>query len=147
MIVRRLRVRRDQDPALNPETGPNPSKVCAGSEVASKRRLCVGAPPLRPHSRSWLALRRRPEHKGYTLSDSFGSLSMGVGFLVLDAGWRILGLGFLAWVWQFRAFDIEPTTLNSDSPCKKAPLPNWNGSALGAAIEFFHLHQILLTLF
>ena len=56
----------------------------------------------------WLALRRRPEHKGYTLSDSFGSLSMGVGFLVLDAGWRILGLGFLAWVWQFRAFDIEP---------------------------------------
>ena len=56
----------------------------------------------------WLLLRKHPEHKGYALGDSFGSLSMGNGFVLLDMGWKLVIVGFFAWLYQFRLFDLEP---------------------------------------
>ena len=45
--------------------------------------------------------------RGYTLSDSAGSLSMGVGYLVLNLGWKVVTVAFFAWLYQFRLFDLE----------------------------------------
>ncbi len=53
-------------------------------------------------------LRRHPDKKGYAAADSFGSLSLGVGYLVLDAGWKLVMVGFFAWLYQFRLFEIQP---------------------------------------
>ncbi len=58
-----------------------------------------------------LLLRRRPELRGYTLRDSAGSLAMGLGYLALNAGWKIVVLGVFAWLYQFRLFDIHPGPL------------------------------------
>lgn len=55
----------------------------------------------------WLALRKRRHLKGYTARDSFGSLGMGVGFLVIDVGWKGVMIAFFAWLYQFRLFDLE----------------------------------------
>ena len=43
----------------------------------------------------------------YGGADTAASLSMGIGYLVIEAFWRIVELGVLAWAWQFRIFDLE----------------------------------------
>lgn len=54
----------------------------------------------------FLALRKRGDLKGYSLIDSAGSLTQGVGYLVTNALWRIVALGALAWISQHALFDI-----------------------------------------
>lgn len=54
----------------------------------------------------WLLLRAK--HRGYTPKDTAASLSMGVGYLVLHAGWSILYLVLFYWVHQHRIFDLQP---------------------------------------
>jgi len=43
---------------------------------------------------------------GFTTKDSFASLSMGVGFLLIDTTLKLLPFAGLAWFYQFRLFDI-----------------------------------------
>ncbi len=43
---------------------------------------------------------------GFTTKDSFASLSMGVGFLLIEATLKLLPFAGLAWFYQFRLFDI-----------------------------------------
>lgn len=63
---------------------------------------------------SWLLYRKRREGgsesklAGFTTKDSIASLSMGLGFLAVNAGLRLLPFAGLAWLYQFRLFDIEP---------------------------------------
>jgi sterol desaturase/sphingolipid hydroxylase (fatty acid hydroxylase superfamily) len=45
---------------------------------------------------------------GFTTKDSFASLAMGVGFLVVDGALKLLPFAGLAWLHQFRLFDIHP---------------------------------------
>lgn len=60
----------------------------------------------------WLVYRRekgdRAEIKlaGFTTQDSFASLAMGVGFLVVEAALKLLPFAGLAWLYQFRLVDI-----------------------------------------
>ena len=62
----------------------------------------------------WLVYRREnvegAETKlaGFTTKDSFASLAMGVGFLLVDAAVKLLPFAALAWLYQFRLFDIHP---------------------------------------
>ncbi|MCB9780581.1 MAG: sterol desaturase family protein [Alphaproteobacteria bacterium] len=51
----------------------------------------------------------RGQHAGYTGKDTASSLAMGVGFLVIHAGWSILYLSGWSWAHQFRLFDIPPS--------------------------------------
>lgn len=60
----------------------------------------------------WWLLGGRSDLKGYTLWDSFGSLSLGVGYLVLNAGWKLVMVGLFLWLYQFRLFDL-PTSLGT----------------------------------
>ena len=63
---------------------------------------------------SWLVRRKQGEQDdqaslaGHTLKDSFASLSMGIGFLVVEVLLALIPIGFLVWLYQYRAFDIEP---------------------------------------
>lgn len=58
----------------------------------------------------WAMLRRHPEgRKGYTLPDTLGSLGMGVGFLAVDAVWKVVTIGFFAFLYQHRLFDLPAT--------------------------------------
>ncbi|HET6415905.1 MAG TPA: sterol desaturase family protein [Polyangiales bacterium] len=43
---------------------------------------------------------------GFTTKDSFASLSMGIGFLLINALLTLLPFAGLAWLYQFRLFDI-----------------------------------------
>jgi len=43
---------------------------------------------------------------GFTTKDSFASLTMGLGFLAINAGLKLLPFAGLAWLYQFRLFDI-----------------------------------------
>ncbi len=61
---------------------------------------------------SW-AVRRSQETSGarmagHTLPDSAASMSMGIGFLGVEVLLALLPIGFLAWLTQFRLFDIRP---------------------------------------
>ncbi len=59
---------------------------------------------------AWLVRRREEEPgehlAGHTTKDSFASLAMGVGFLVVEAALKLLPFAGLAWLYQFRLFDI-----------------------------------------
>jgi sterol desaturase/sphingolipid hydroxylase (fatty acid hydroxylase superfamily) len=61
---------------------------------------------------AWLVRRRErkegPTLAGHTTKDSFASLAMGVGFLVVEASLKLLPFAGLAWLYQFRIFDIRP---------------------------------------
>ncbi len=63
---------------------------------------------------SWLVRRKQREDSGkvglagHTLKDSLASLSMGVGFLVVEIVLALIPIGILAWLYQFRIFDINP---------------------------------------
>jgi len=46
------------------------------------------------------------ELAGFTTKDSFASLAMGVGFLVVEIFLKLLPFAGLAWLYQFRLFDI-----------------------------------------
>jgi sterol desaturase/sphingolipid hydroxylase (fatty acid hydroxylase superfamily) len=48
----------------------------------------------------------RTELVGFTTKDSFASLAMGVGFLVVEIILALLPFAGLAWLYQFRLFDI-----------------------------------------
>ncbi len=60
----------------------------------------------------WLLVRgerkegTRTELVGFTTKDSFASLAMGVGFLVVEIILALLPFAGLAWLYQFRLFDI-----------------------------------------
>ncbi len=60
----------------------------------------------------WLVDRRERKERGetelagFTTKDSFASLAMGVGYLVVEAGLKLLPFAGLAWLYQFRLFDI-----------------------------------------
>jgi sterol desaturase/sphingolipid hydroxylase (fatty acid hydroxylase superfamily) len=60
----------------------------------------------------WLVYRREKKERadtelaGFTTKDSFASLAMGVGFLVVEAFLKLLPFAGLAWLYQFRLFDI-----------------------------------------
>ncbi|MGB5347985.1 MAG: sterol desaturase family protein [Polyangiales bacterium] len=60
----------------------------------------------------WLVLRKEQREgeemklAGFTTKDSFASLSMGVGFLLIEATLKLLPFAGLAWFYQFRLFDI-----------------------------------------
>jgi sterol desaturase/sphingolipid hydroxylase (fatty acid hydroxylase superfamily) len=43
---------------------------------------------------------------GFTTKDSFASLSMGIGFLLIDTTLKLLPFAGLAWFYRFRLFDI-----------------------------------------
>ncbi|MGB5285454.1 MAG: sterol desaturase family protein, partial [Polyangiales bacterium] len=43
---------------------------------------------------------------GFTPKDSFASLAMGVGFLLIEIALALLPFAGLAWLYQFRLFDI-----------------------------------------
>jgi len=64
---------------------------------------------------SWLVRRRarkgasKAPVAGHTLKDSLASLTMGVGFLVVEILLALIPIGFLVWVYQFRLFDIPFT--------------------------------------
>ncbi|MGH7805883.1 MAG: sterol desaturase family protein [Candidatus Binatia bacterium] len=47
------------------------------------------------------------EGRPYGGKDTAASLSMGIGYLVIEAGWRIAEVGVLAFAWQYRLFDLE----------------------------------------
>ncbi len=59
---------------------------------------------------AWLIQRRErkagAELAGHTTKDSFASIAMGVGNLVVEATLKILPFAGLAWLYQFRVFDI-----------------------------------------
>ena len=57
---------------------------------------------------AWL-LGGRSDLRGYTLSDTFGSLGMGTGYLVLNAAWKLVVLSLFVWLYQFRVFELEAT--------------------------------------
>ncbi|MFZ1865573.1 MAG: sterol desaturase family protein [Polyangiales bacterium] len=63
---------------------------------------------------SWLVSRRQRKQgseaklAGFTAKDSLASLSMGLGFLGVNAGLQLLPFAGLAWLYQFRLFDIQP---------------------------------------
>ncbi len=63
---------------------------------------------------SWLVRRKQREDSGkvglagHTLKDSLASLSMGVGFLVVEIVLALIPIGILAWLHQFRIVDIHP---------------------------------------
>jgi sterol desaturase/sphingolipid hydroxylase (fatty acid hydroxylase superfamily) len=52
-------------------------------------------------------LRGDDHHKGYTPADSFGSLSLGIGYLGIAAVYKVVFVGVLVWLYQFRLFDLE----------------------------------------
>ena len=60
----------------------------------------------------WLAYRKEQREGaeaklvGFTTKDSFASLSMGVGFLLVEATLKLVPFAGLAWFYQFRLFDI-----------------------------------------
>ena len=60
----------------------------------------------------WLVLRKEQREgaelklAGFTTKDSFASLSMGLGFLLIEATLKLLPFAGLAWFYQFRLFDI-----------------------------------------
>ena len=60
----------------------------------------------------WLVYRRQRKEGatttivGHTTKDSFASLAMGVGFLLVDGALKLLPFAGLAWLYQFRLFDI-----------------------------------------
>lgn len=59
---------------------------------------------------AWLVRRREGKDgarlAGHTSKDSFASLAMGVGFLAVEAFLKLLPFAGLAWLYQFRLFDI-----------------------------------------
>jgi sterol desaturase/sphingolipid hydroxylase (fatty acid hydroxylase superfamily) len=63
---------------------------------------------------SWLVYRKQRKEgaeaklAGFTLKDSLASLAMGLGFLTVNAVLKLLPFAGLAWLHQFRLFDIEP---------------------------------------
>lgn len=63
---------------------------------------------------SWLVRRRQLKEggessfAGHTLKDSFASLAMGLGFLVVEILLALIPIGILVWLYQFRFFDIRP---------------------------------------
>ncbi|MEM8609278.1 MAG: sterol desaturase family protein [Myxococcota bacterium] len=63
---------------------------------------------------SWVIHRREPSDTtavklaGHTLKDSLASLSMGLGFLGVELLLKLLPIGFLVWLYQYRLFDIKP---------------------------------------
>lgn len=54
----------------------------------------------------WLRLRPRAGVKGYETSDTWASLAMGLGNMVVAAGWKTVALGALFWVYQHRLWDL-----------------------------------------
>jgi len=62
----------------------------------------------------WLVYRREraadgeTKLAGFTTKDSLASLSMGLGFLAINAALALLPFAGLAWLYQFRLFDIHP---------------------------------------
>ena len=60
----------------------------------------------------WLVYRRERKKgsatklAGFSTKDSFASLAMGVGFLIVDGALRLLPFAGLAWLYRFRLFDI-----------------------------------------
>ena len=62
---------------------------------------------------SWLVHRKEREGAvetklaGFTAKDSFASLAMGVGYLVVNMTVALLPFGVIAWLYQYRVFDIE----------------------------------------
>lgn len=63
---------------------------------------------------AWLVTRQQRKEgsktqlAGVTLKDSLASLSMGLGFLGINALLQLLPFAGLAWLYQYRLFDIEP---------------------------------------
>ena len=63
---------------------------------------------------TWLVQRKQRQDSGeatfagHTVKDSLASLSMGVGFLVVEIVLALIPIGVLAWLHQFRIFDIHP---------------------------------------
>jgi len=60
----------------------------------------------------WLVARKergrapKTQLAGFTPKDSFASLAMGVGFLLIEIALALLPFAGLAWLYQFRLFDI-----------------------------------------
>lgn len=59
----------------------------------------------------FLLLRGRHDVKGYTLVDSAGSLTQGVGYLLTNALWRIPVLAGMVWLSQFSLLELETNWL------------------------------------
>ncbi len=53
-----------------------------------------------------IVLFRSRTGRGYDPADTAASLSMGIGFLVIDAAWKGGQVAILAWVWNHRLFEI-----------------------------------------
>jgi sterol desaturase/sphingolipid hydroxylase (fatty acid hydroxylase superfamily) len=55
----------------------------------------------------FLLLRGRTDLKGYTLVDTAGSLTQGVGYVLSNSLWRLVVLAGFGWLSQFSLFTIE----------------------------------------
>ena len=51
-------------------------------------------------------LARTRSAPAYERKDTAASLSMGIGYLVIEAFWRLIEVGILAWVWRYRVVDL-----------------------------------------
>lgn len=57
----------------------------------------------------WAMLRHRDDLKGYDTADSAGSLSLGVGYLLIASAWRVGFVAAYLWLYQHRVFDLQMT--------------------------------------
>ena len=53
---------------------------------------------------AWLPFSRRG--RPYEPADTAASISMGLGYLVLEAGWRLAEVGLFTVLWNYRLFDL-----------------------------------------
>ena len=56
----------------------------------------------------WLTRREQAKIRGYTVKDTAASLSMGLGFLAVNAAVKVVAYGGYYWLYQFRLFEIVP---------------------------------------
>jgi len=54
----------------------------------------------------WFFVSRKKLAGHYETKDAWASMTMGLGNLVSDLLMGFVSLGFLTWLWQFRAFDL-----------------------------------------
>lgn len=57
----------------------------------------------------WRMLHHRDDLIGYTPKDSFASLSMGIGYLLIAAAYKVVFVAAYLLIYQFRLFDLEMT--------------------------------------
>jgi len=54
----------------------------------------------------WFFVSRKKLAGRYEAKDAWASMTMGLGNLISDLLMGFVSLGFLMWLWQFRAFDL-----------------------------------------